>query len=285
MRAFWVTAEEGSLSAAARRLGTSQPTISRQVAALEDALGIALFERVGKRMVLTQAGSDVLAHACNMGSAAELAELTATGGSQNEEGLVSISASDGIAAHVLPSIISRLRTQAPGIHIDIIAVNTISDLRRREADIAIRHVRPEDPDLIARLLRETTAHFYASRRWVARHGIPVTPDDASRCDFIGFGRDSQVISYLRDMGIATTAANFPVSSANSVTAWNMACADLGICIMMEDVASQFPDMVRVLEGVPSVTFPIWLVTHRELHTARRIRIIFDGLADALGYGV
>jgi DNA-binding transcriptional LysR family regulator len=281
LRAFLETAQTGSLSAAARKLGLTQPTLSRQVAAIEQRLGVTLFERVGKAMVPTSTGLDLLEHARNMGSAAEELALTATGRSQAVEGLVSISASDAVAAYILPRAIHRIRQAAPRIVVEVVSSNAVSDLRRREADIAIRHVSPEQPDLIAKLIREATANFYASETWVAAHGHPRRADEAAAHDFIGADRSGRYLEYLRNHGLPLTTANFPICSDNSVTTWELVRHGLGIGAMMEDVARLTPGVVRVLDEVAPVRFPIWLVTHRELRTARRIRLVFDLLAEYL----
>lgn len=281
LRAFLETAETGSLSAAARTLGLTQPTLSRQVAAIEQQLGVTLFERVGKAMVLTSTGLDLLEHARTMGSAAEELALAATGRSQAVEGVVSISASDAVSAYLLPPVIHHIRKLAPRVVVEVVSSNALSDLRRREADIAIRHVSPAEPDLIARLLREATAGFYASEAWVAAHGHPRTADEAVAHDFIGMDRAGRFLAYLRAHGLPLTTANVPLYSENSVTAWAMVRSGLGIGAMMDDVARLTPGVVRVLDDVPPVRFPIWLVTHRELRTARRIRVVFDLLAEHL----
>lgn len=281
LRAFLETAETGSLSAAARKLGLTQPTLSRQVAAIEQSLGVTLFERVGKAMVLTSTGLDLLEHARIMGSAADELALAATGRSQAVEGVVSISASDAVAAYLLPPAVERIRAAAPGIVVEVISSNAISDLRRREADIAIRHVSPDQPDLIARLLREASAGFYASQAWVAAHGHPRSAAEAVEHDFIGADRTGRFLEFLRAHGLPLTSANLKVHSDNSVTAWALVRQGLGIGAMMDDVANLTPDVVRVLDELPAIRFPIWLVTHRELRTARRIRVVFDLLADHL----
>lgn len=281
MRAFLATAESGSLSAAARRLGLTQPTLSRQVAALEAHLGVTLFERVGKALVLTETGHDLLQQARIMGSAAQSLGLAAAGHTQSVEGSVSISASDGVAAWLLPPVILALRSRAPGIRLDIVVSNSLSDLRRREADIAIRHVRPQEPDLYARLVREATASFYASHDWIARNGHPRSAADAADAQFIGFDRDMRFLDYLQGMGFPIGAEHCPVTCENSVASLALVRAGIGIGTMMDDVARQDAGLVRVLDDVPPITFPIWLVTHRELKTGRRFRIVLDGLAEGL----
>lgn len=281
LRAFLETAETGSLSAAARKLGLTQPTLSRQVAAIEQSLGVTLFERTGQAMVPTEAGLSLLEHARTMGSAAEELALAASGQSQAVEGLVSISASDAVATWLLPPVLQRLRTKAPGITVEVVTSNALSDLRRREADVAIRHVRPDQPDLIGKLLYESSAGFYASLEWVRRHGHPRTAAEALQHDFIGVDRVGRYQELLAQHGLPLESAQFTVLSENSVTAWMLVQKGLGIGVMMEEVAQLTPDVVRVLDDIKPVRFPVWLVTHRELRTARRIRIVFDLLAQML----
>ena len=185
-RAFSATAAFGSLSAAARKLGLTQPTLSRQVAALEAALGTTLFERIGKRLVLTDAGLSLLDHARAMSTAAEAMALAAAGKSQDIQGRVTISATDAVSAYLLPSLLARVRVMAPQITLVIVASDSISDLRKREADIAIRHVRPTEPELIARLVGEMTAHFYAAESWVAENGKPESVAELCTLEVLGF---------------------------------------------------------------------------------------------------
>ena len=281
LRAFLETAEAGSLSAAARKLGQTQPTLSRQVAALELALGVTLFERVGKAMVLTTTGQELLGHARVMGAAAHELGLAATGRSEAVEGVVSVATSDAVAAYLMPKILLRIRQAAPGILVEVVASDGFSDLQRREADIAIRHVRPEQPELIGRLVRQSSACFYASESWVREHGVPRAAAEAMQYGFIGMDRDGHYLKHLHAAGLLLSSANFRSYADNSVTYWEMVRQGLGIGAMMEEVARETAGVVRVLEDVPPFQLPIWLVTHRELRTARRIRIVFDLLAEIL----
>jgi DNA-binding transcriptional LysR family regulator len=281
LRGFLETAESGSLSAAARKLGLTQPTLSRQVAAIELSMGVTLFERVGKAMVLTPTGLDLLEHARAMGTAAEALSLAATGRSQAVGGVVSVSASDAVAAYLLPPLVRQLREQEPGIAIEVISTNALSDLQRREADIAIRHVKPEQPDLIARLIREAVANFYASQAWVQAHGHPRAGAEAAHLPFVGADRSGQFLGYLRQHGLPLSEANFSCYADHSVAHWALVRQGMGIGAMMDDIARATPGIVRVLDDVPPVRFPIWLVTHRELRTSRRIRVVFEALSQGL----
>lgn len=171
-RAFLITAKEGSLSAASRALGMAQPTLGRQVDGLEQELGIVLFERVGRGLKLTPSGLELLTHVRDIGEAAGRVSMTALGQSQALEGTISISASETYAAVLLPPIVAKLRVLEPGIQVEIVVANHASDLRRREADIAIRNFRPTEPDLIAkrsaRRMRFSMRRRITSRRSLIR---------------------------------------------------------------------------------------------------------------------
>jgi DNA-binding transcriptional LysR family regulator len=280
-RAFLVTAEEGSLSAAARALGLTQPTLSRQVAALEETLGVTLFQRVSKSLILTEAGIELADHVRAMGDAASRVSLAASGKSQQVEGLVTVSTTDLMAAHVLPGILRELREKAPGVEVKVLCTNSLSDLRRREADIAIRHVEPDHPDLYARKLRSAPARVFGARSLVEQFGRPLTREDASDLDFIGFDNNEELVGYLRAFGLKVTEANIRLGSPNGVVAWEFVRQGLGLAIMADEIAARFPEIVPAFADIEPISFPIWLVTHRELHTSRRIRVVFDHLAEGL----
>ncbi len=279
-RAFLATVEEGSLSKAARALGQTQPTLGRQVMALEEELGVTLFERIGRSLVLTQAGLELLDHVKAMREAASRIALTASGQSQAIEGKVRITASDVMSAHILPPVLKQIRKAAPLLEIDIVAANDIRDLQLREADIAIRHVRPEQPDLIAKLIGEASGRFYASRSYLEEHGRPKSLEEMAERDFIGLGDNGRLIEHLQPL-ISLSLDNFKVGSESGVVAWELARNGLGIIVMSDKVAMNLHDMEQVLPDVEPFMFPIWLTVHRELHTSRRIRLVYDLLADFL----
>jgi len=280
-RAFLATAEAGSLSAAARELGLTQPTLSRQVAALEAELGVTLFERVGKRLVLTETGNGLLEHVRAMGEAAIAMRFAASGRAQAIGGRVSISATDAYAAYILPQIVERIRREAPQVTVTIVSCNSLSDLRRREADIAIRHVRPGEDGLIGKLVHESTAHFYASPSWIARNGRPASVKDISPGDLIGFEETERFAGFMRDLGVRMTEDGFRLVSENSVVVWEMVKRGLGIALMSREIARRTDGVVDLFPEFEPPRFPVWLVTHRELHTSRRIRLVFEILAEEL----
>lgn len=280
-RAFLATAEEGSLSAAARALGQTQPTLSRQVRALEADLAVTLFERVGRSLVLTQAGIELLDHFGAMRDAAGRVSLAASGRSQAIEGHVSITATNFMATFYLPAVLKKIRKAAPNIELEIITSNAVQDLTRREADIAIRHGRPNQPDLIARLVGETTAHFYASPEFLDEFGRPETMEELSALEFIGFENPDRMIPFLNDLGLSLSRDNFWVTTTSGTMLLELLRQDFGVSILTRDTAALVPDLECVLPSFDGIPVPVWLVTHRELHTSRRIRLVYDMLADFL----
>jgi len=280
-KAFLVTAEEGSLSAAARALGMAQPTLGRQVDALEEELGVILFERVGRGFRLTPSGLGLLDHVRAMGDAANRVTLTAAGQSQSIDGTISIAASETYAAMLLPPIIAKLRRAEPGLHVEIVASTKASDLRRREADIAIRNFQPTDPDLVAKKIRDVPARLYAAPSYLERIGNPKHPDDLRRAEFISVDRSGAFLNGLNRLGLSLTERNFPIVTENYLVMWEMVKHGLGIGILDGDIGDAEPLVRRALPDFKPFVFPIWLVAHRELNTSRRVRVVFDLLAEEL----
>ena len=280
-RAFLVTAEEGSLSAAARALGMSQPTLGRQVEALESELDVLLFDRVANRLTLTPSGVELLEHVRAMGDAASRMGLAASGQSQTLEGIVTITSTETFSAHFLPPILAKLRRLEPGIQIDIVATNEQADLRRREADIAIRTVAPNHPDLIAKKIRDMNGNLYAATRYLEQIGRPKTPAGFSDAEFIGFDRTNAFLELLAGKGYSLTPRNFPIATDNHLVIWELVKQGLGIGVNAEIIGDAEPLVERVLPDAEPVVFPVWLISHRELHTSRRVRRVFDLLAHEL----
>jgi len=280
-RAFLVTVEEGSLSAAARALGMSQPTLGRQVSALEKELGVVLFERIGSGLELTPSGLELLEQVRSMGAAANRLSLAASGQSLQLQGNVCISASEVHAAYWLPPIIAKLRQLQPKINIELVATSQVSDLQRREADIAIRNFRPTQLELIARKIKDSTARLYATPEYLQSIGPVNTAYDLRSADFISIDSTGMLLKGLNERGLNIEKDNFPILCESYLVHWQLVKEGLGIGIMPEDIGDDEPTVVRVLGDQVPLTFPIWLTTHRELHTSRRVRLVFDLLAEEL----
>ncbi len=283
-RAFLVTAEEGSLSAAARALGMAQPTLGRQVDGLEQELGIVLFERVGRGLTLTPSGLELLDHVRDMGEAAGRVSMTALGQSQALEGTICISASETYAVVLLPPIIAKLRIMEPGIQVEIVVANHASDLRRREADIAIRNFRPTEPDLIAKRIGDADAVLYATPDYIEKIGNPTKPYDLRHADFVNMDHGGMMLKGLNTLGLGLTEANFPLLTESYLVMWELVRQGAAIGILDAYIGDADPIVRRVLPDLEPLIFPIWLVAHRELSTSRRIRRVYDFLAEELRRG-
>lgn len=281
VRAVLATAEEGSFSGAARALRTTQPTIGRQVSSLEQSLGITLFERTVRGPVLTEAGQDLIDHVRGMGDAATLISLVASGQSQDVTGEVSLAASDLMASAILPPLLLELQTLAPGVRVRIVASGDLSDLTRRDADIAIRHVRPTQPELIARHIGDFRANHYASRSYLDAAGRPRTVRDLADLRFVGSSDLARHVAILQERGIPAYPENFVAITNSGPAMWEYVKGGLGIALLPEVLGEAEPEVEKVLPNLPSLEFPVWLVTHRELKTSPRIRVVFDALARGL----
>ena len=281
VRAFLATSEEGSLSAAARALRQTQPTLSRQVTGLEQSLGVTLFERGHRQVQLTVAGLELLEHARAMAEAANRVSLAASGQSQAIEGRVCITATEMLAAYYLPPMLRKLRERAPGIVVEVIASDELRDLIRREADIAIRHAQPTQPDLIARRIGFLKGRIYAARRLLDEVGVPQTFDDLSDQDFVGIENTEKLIVGLAEQGLELRLEQFRVHAASGNCMLQLIREGLGFGFLPMDTAGLFDDLVCVLPELFQPEIPVWLVSHRELRTSRRIRVVYDLLAEEL----
>lgn len=282
-QAFLATAETGSFSGAAIQLGLSQPTVGRHVAALESDLGLLLFDRVGKSLVLTDNGLALVEHVKAMNDAADQLSLAALGQDKTIAGPVSITASDVFCAYILPPIIERIRLAYPEVQIEIVSSNEVQDLRRREADIAIRNVEPTHPDLYAKRLRTTQGNLFGATSYLDRLGRPATIKDFSeRTTFIG-DTSGRVLQMLTSMGVSVTPEQFCITANSGVAMWELVKRGVGLAVMFKDLADITPEVEVILPKEITVDVPVWLVSHSELKTNARIRAIFDVLSEEMSY--
>lgn len=281
-RAFLVAAEEGSLSAAARALGMTQPTLGRQISALEKELSVTLFERIPRGLTLTNDGLELVEIVRSMGEAAGRLSLKASGQSQKIEGSVCISASEMDAIFRLPPIILQLRKLEPGIDIEVVVSNDVSDLKRREADIAIRSFRPTQPDLIVKKVKTEDIWLYGTQGYLAQFGNPKSLKQLSSLDIIGFDRSDRLIDALNNFGFQLSQKNIPIITQSQALQLELVKGGIGLGLFPEVVGDSIATLVRGFESfAPITTIPMWLVCHRELHTSLRVRRVFDLLSESL----
>jgi DNA-binding transcriptional LysR family regulator len=280
LRAFLEVADKGSLSAAAAALGSSQPTLSRQIAQLEAQLGQPLFERTTRGVRLTGAGAAMRAPAERMREQARQLAMVAAGRSQTIAGTVRVTASEIFSAYVLPELLAGLRRAHPEIQIELVASNTLENLLERDADIALRMVKPTQSALIARRLADQPLGLYAHRDYVSRHGMP-TQASMMQHQWVGYDRSDQMLRGFRAAGFRVTRELFGFRCDDQVVAWQAVLAGLGIGAVTQRVAALSPQVVRVLPKVPIPPMPMWITAHSELRGTPRLKIVFDALASAL----
>ena len=280
-RALLVTIEKGSLSGAARELKLTQPTLGRQVAGLEEELGVVLFERSGRQLIPTPAAREIAEHVRKIGEAATAISLAASGQSQAVEGVVRVSVTEMYGVKIMPLFVARLRDSHPGIVIDVVSTNALSDLRQREADIAIRNTDPKDPDMIARRLPDQKGGLFATPELIRKYGPFKTPAELARAPFVGFGRDQNVLQALQKKGIPVTEANLVAGSESHTVHWEMAKEGVGVGLNGFDIGLLTPELVPLFHDQVSFEFPVWLVAPRELKTSPKVRLVYDALADYL----
>lgn len=279
LKYFLAMVEEGSLSAAARKLGVSQPTLSRRLTALEEDIGSDLFMRTRSGLEMTSIGERIVSHATHMRDDVYSIERLLTGHDSSLRGSVVISCITILGAGWLVHQTRPFRDQFPGITVEFKVENNASDLLRREADIAVRMFRPEQNDLIAKRVGTMTYGYYASKKYLEKHGTPETLDEVSKHDFI-LPHD-EILAYTNKYVKRPMHPRGKIAlRSNSLITLEAAVREgYGIgaysCIM----ADQDPDLVRLFGDVVVFSSDIWLVTHAELRRSARIRAMFDFLSD------
>ena len=206
--------------------------------------------------------------------------MAAASHSLEVSGEVTVTATDLMSAAVLPAILAPLRQDAPGIRVRIVASNDTHNLIQREADIAIRHARPDQPDLIARHVGNFRANLYAASAYLDSAGRPRVPQDVADHTFVGAPDPDRLITALHNMGIP---AGRELRDEQQERRGRLGAIEIRVWRrdVPEILCDAEPGIEKVLPSLPSLEFPIWLATHRELQTSRRIRIVFDQLARGL----
>ncbi|MDO8289799.1 MAG: LysR family transcriptional regulator [Parvibaculum sp.] len=279
-RTLLAVIREGSLSAAARALGLTQPTIGRHVDAMEESLGLALFTRSQGGLAPTESALALMPHAEAMANAAEALRRTATGEAEEDRGTVRITVSEMIGTEVLPAILTRFREKHPRIAIELMLSNRSEDLLQREADIAVRMVQPTQAALLAKKVGVLNIGLHAHRAYLAAHGTPKTIDDLREHSVIGYDRDPSVRRQL-NLGIELTRELFSFRCDSDVAQFAALRAGFGIGMCQYTLAKRYPDLVPLLDGLVKFELGVWIVMHEDHKTSLRMRLMFDHLATEL----
>ena len=281
IRSFLAALDHGSLLGAARALKASQPTIGRHIAELESQLGVVLFERTGRGLLPSDAALRLAEPARAMETAALKLARTATVGQSAASGSVRITASQPVACVLLPTVLARMRVALPEVQVDLVASNGVSNLLRREADIALRMVQPDQATLIARRIGKVTLGAYAHRDYLRRRGTPRQPEDLLSHALIGHDQVSDIVDGFAAMGYAVQRESFATRTDDLIAYQELVRAGLGIGFLADYVARADPGLVGVLPMLKLPVLPMWLVVHREIRTSQRIRQVFDFLVNAI----
>ncbi|MGA2792109.1 MAG: LysR family transcriptional regulator [Roseiarcus sp.] len=279
--AFRAVLREGSLSGAARALGLAQPTLGRQIAELERALGAALFIRSPRGLLPTDAARDIAPHAEAMAAAAGAILRAASGGTSDAAGVVRVTASDIVGAEVLPPLLAQFRRANPGVTIELALSNRVEDLLRGEADIAVRMVRPSQEALVARRIGTVGLGLYAHRAYLAA-APPLTTLAALARDhaLIGFDRETP---FLRELiaRLPVGRDQFALRCDNDLAQLAAIRAGFGTGFIQHGVARRDPDLIAVFPGEIGFSLEMWLALHEDLRASRRLRLMMDHLATGL----
>jgi DNA-binding transcriptional LysR family regulator len=280
-RTFLAVMTGGSLSAAARHLGLTQPTVGRHIDALEEALGVALFARSPHGLAATEAAVELRPHAEAMAGAASAIVRSASGLASGIAGTVRITASEVVGAEVLPPILTALHADYPRLVIELVLSNRLDDLLHRAADIAVRMVRPTQAQLVARHVGEVRGGLYAHRRYVERRGMPKSEDDLAGHAIVGFDTQPPNVSGVEDLAARYNRDLFAFRSDSDLAQIAMIRAGLGIGGIQHGIARRDRDLVPVLPRTISFSLDMWLAMHEDQRANRRLRLVYDRLAVGL----
>ncbi len=281
IRSFLAALEAGSLLGAAKRLNTSQPTLGRHIAELESQLGLLLFERTGRGLVATSAALQLADAARAMDAAALQLARQVSGAQKQVQGSVRITASQPVACFMLPPVLAQMRRALPDIQVELESSNAVSNLLRREADIALRMVRPDQATLVAKKIGVIPVGAYASRDYIARRGMPLKPLDLLTHEMIGYDKIEDILRGFRAFGTPLTREAFALRTDDMIVQSQAVRAGLGVGFLADYVVRSDAQVLRVLPMLALPELPMWLAVHREIRTSRRIRAVFDFLTEAL----
>lgn len=280
-RTFAFVLREGSLSGAARALGMTQPSVARHIDALEAAVGGKLFIRSQRGLSPTDRGLALRTHAESL-MATSAALLRAASGAEEVSGTVRVTASEVVGAEHLPPILADLRRAHPGLSIELVLSNAVTDLLQRQADIAVRMVEPTQQALVARKVGAVTVGFHAHRDYLAARGTPRAMDELLAHDLIGVDTETPAVrAVLRQIpGLARDA--FALRTDSDLAQLAAIRAGYGIGVCQVEIARRDPTLVRVAPDLFAFELPLWVVMHEDLRGVARCRAVFDALAEGLG---
>lgn len=280
-RTFAAVLEAGSLSGAARRLGLTQPSVGRHIEALEQTIGGTLFLRSQRGLSPTDRALALRPFADDLVATTDALVRAASSADDEVAGTVRITAAEVFAVEHLPPLLADLRRDHPALSIELAPTDAVTDLLRREADIALRMTDPTQQALIARRLGKVTLGLFARRDYLERRGTPTCVGDLARHDLIGTDTPSATGQAVLPMLPGLNHADFAMRVDSTLAQLALLRAGFGIGICQTVIATRDADLVRILPDAFGLDLPLWIVMHEDLRTSRRCRVVFDALATVL----
>jgi DNA-binding transcriptional LysR family regulator len=280
-RSFLAVLRAGSLSGAARDLRLAHPTVRRQIEALEAALGTVLFTRSPAGLLPTATALSLRAVAEAMEAAAARLVRDATAEAEEAAGTVRLTASEIVSAEVLAPLLADLRARHRRLAFELVPSDETLDVLRRDADIAVRMVRPATGGLIAQRLGAVRLGFFAHWRWLEAHGEPAELASLVAAGaLIGPDRGDALPRALAGHGIAVSRDAFAFRCDSDLACLAALRAGIGVGICQAPLAARMPELHPVLPSL-GTELEMWLVTHPDLRAIPRVRIVLEGLATGL----
>ena len=281
IRSFLAALDGGSLLGAARALHSSQPTVGRQIAELESQLGVVLFERTGRGLLPSATALRLADAARAMEQGALQLARKASVGESGISGTIRITASQPIACVLLPPVLARMRSLLPDVQVELVVSNAVSNLLRREADIALRMVQPDQATLVAKRIGKVTLGAYAHRDYLRRRGTPLLPADLIGHELVGHDQSDAILQGFARSGLPLQREDFALRTDDLMAYHAAVRSGLGIGFIADYLAHADNTLVPVLPALKIAPIPLWLAVHREIRTSQRIRAVFDFLRDAV----
>ena len=282
IRFFVAVADHGSTLAAGRAMGVSQTTVARRIAALEQALGLVLFDRRQAGYALTPAGEALLEKARAVGDSSLAFETAASSLSRRSGGTVRLSVGDIFANTFLPPWLAELHEAHPDIRLELDESDAVRDLGAGEADIALRSTEePAADGLVGRRLCHDSWTFYCSRNYAERHGVPRSREELKGHALVGGGGPltwQVYLAFLRQIGIDQQVAIRQATMTGLLVGIR---SGLGIGVLPCIIADGETDLIRCMPPRPGGDRHLWLLTHERVRREPAVRTVIDFLYERL----
>lgn len=282
LRYFLAVADEGSTLAAGRALRVSQTTVARRITALEEALGLTLFEKRQAGYLLTPAGEGLVERARQVEVATEGFTEASAALARDTSGVVRLTTQEIFANTLLAPILREMHELHPDIVIEIDTQQELLDLGAGEADIALRSTAGDAPaGMVGRTLCIDDWTLYCSREYADRHGVPHTRKELLGHAIIGGGGGKlwrHYEAWLKSLGLENQVAMHHATSTGLLMAVR---SGFGIAVLPCIVADADPDLVRCLPPRDDHHRQMWLLTHERVRHTPRIRLVIDFMYERL----